>query len=112
MAEMGDAAERFLDPRWSTVRGTIREWSPDGGGAAFAAGPPWGPRFPPGAGFGRMEVSVATVMAVGPGPTPPRPGEGHELWRRVALRRTDGAYRLEQVRPGAPEPDLTTINGP
>jgi hypothetical protein len=112
MAELGDAAERFLDPRWSTVRGTFREWSPDGGGHA-QVGPFVSPGFPTPPGFGRMGVGFSRVVAVGGGsPTPPRPGQGFEQWQRATLRRSDGAYRLEQVRPGVPEPDLTMINGP
>lgn len=111
MADLGDAAERFLDPRWSTVRGTFREWTPDGG--HVPVGPFMGPGLAPPPGFGRMGTGFSrVVVAGGVSPTPPRPGEGYEQWQRVALRRSDGAYRLEQVRPGAPEPDLTTINGP
>ena len=98
---------RLLDPRWSTVVGTVREWS----STEYWGGPPGS--FPPHAGSpwsGGVRGYTVAVAAPGPDGQQGRPGES-EVWRRMWVRR-DGRSRVERRASAGGEPWLTEVHQP
>ncbi len=113
MADLGDVALRLLDPRWSTVVGTVREWtSTEHWGSHTVLHDRSRPGFGPGPwamGRGASGLSVSLVASSGP-PDPQRPGES-EVWRRLWVRR-DGRSRIEHRSSAGADTWLTEIRAP
>src|SRR5690554_1613242 len=103
MADVGVVLQRFLEPRWDTAVGTLREWADLGYFGARGSEVPSGPMGPSGPQRG-VSFSVV-VSASGPGLVDGASGPPteHESWKRLWVRR-DGRSRVEHRTPGVEAP--------
>jgi hypothetical protein len=107
MADHGEVALRMLEPHWTTVQGTVRQWTEHPGQPAFdrrmgrMTQGGWGHGMP-------AMVSVSSIRVGDDGSTP----GGSDHWERLWLRRSDDSHRIEYVHPGDEDPWAVQIRGP